>query len=204
MGHIQEILVERAVHSWLLMKGCWRTVTVLGMQLPMDYFGVLGFCCVISARLDILDTSRTDLQGIVLTTDSLFCGLYTHNVRDTHGPISALPFHLETSFPFFLPSNSLPTFIFSLLKFCMQEVILFTKWQFSSFKVVDWCLEDLESSVRCVWCLWGRWICSFNKHLTAHSLTGAVLGAARSVMSKTRCVPTLTVCREVLASALEA
>lgn len=101
MGHIQEILLERAVHSWLLMKGCWRTVTVLGMRLPLDYFGFLGFCCVISTWLGILDTSRTDLQGIVLTTDSLSRGLYTHNVRDTHGPISALPFHLKTSFPFF-------------------------------------------------------------------------------------------------------
>lgn len=108
VGHIQEILLERAVHSWLLMKGCWRTVTVLGMRLPLDYFGFLGFCCVISTWLGILDTSRTDLQGIVLTTDSLSRGLYTHNVRDTHGPISALPFHLKTSFPFFFALKFTP------------------------------------------------------------------------------------------------
>lgn len=130
VGHIQEILLERAVHSWLLMKGCWRTTTVLGMQLPLDYSGVLGFCCVISTRLDILDTSRTDLQDIVLTTDSLSRGLYTHNIRDTHGSISALPFHLETSFPFFFALKFTPRLhlsIFSLLKFCMQEVILFMK-----------------------------------------------------------------------------
>ena len=103
VGHLQEILLERAVRSWLPMKGCWRLVTVLGMQSPLDYFEVLGFFCVISSWLDILDTSRSDLQGIVLTTDSLSRGLYTHNIRDTHGPISALPFHLETRFPFFFP-----------------------------------------------------------------------------------------------------
>ena len=125
VGHLQEILLERAVRSWLPMKGCWRLVTVLGMQSPLDYFEVLGFFCVISSWLDILDTSRSDLQGIVLTTDSLSRGLYTHNIRDTHGPISALPFHLETRFPFFSPLKSTLRPIFSLLKFCMQEVILF-------------------------------------------------------------------------------
>ena len=56
----------------------WRLVTVLGMQSPLDYFGVLGFFCVISSWLDILDTSRSDLQGIVLTTDSLV--VYTHTI----------------------------------------------------------------------------------------------------------------------------
>lgn len=80
VGHIQEILLERAVRSWLLMKvletrHCAWDAVALGLLLGP---GVL--LCLISSWLEILDTSRSDLQGIVLTTDSTR-GLYTHNIR---------------------------------------------------------------------------------------------------------------------------
>ena len=109
MGHIQEILLERAVRSWLPMKGCWRLVTVLGMQSPLDYFGVLGFFCVIYSWLDILDTSRSDLQGIVLTTDSLSWSIHTQYKGHpwSHFCLAISP---RNTFSFFFPPqiHSLP------------------------------------------------------------------------------------------------